>query len=114
MKGSCMMPPVYWPHAPSELKVHAMTRSMILAAVAMPVLSSASFAADLDAGKAAADRQCLECHEAADWQGEDAASLESLIRDIVAGKIKHKRTLQLADNDIRNIAAYWASGGKKK
>jgi cytochrome c553 len=91
-----------------------MMRSMILAALATPVLPSAGFAADLSAGKAAADRQCVECHEAADWQGEDASSLESLIRDIVAGKVKHKRALQLSDDDTRNIAAYWASGGKKK
>jgi hypothetical protein len=53
-----------------------------------------------------------ECHDADDWEGEDAASLESLIRDIVAGKVKHKRKLELSAAEIANIAAYWGTGGK--
>lgn len=69
-------------------------------------------AADVTAGKAAAQAQCVSCHEADDWQGESAASLESLIRDIVAGKVKHKNKLQLSEAEIANIAAYWGAGGK--
>ena len=41
-----------------------------------------------------------QCHEADDWEGEDAASLESLIRDIVAGKVKHKGKLELSPAEI--------------
>jgi len=70
-------------------------------------------AADVAAGKNAAQAQCIECHEADDWEGEDAASLESLIRDIVAGKVKHKKKLELSAADIANIAAYWGAAGKK-
>ena len=47
-----------------------------------------------------------------DWEGEDAASLEELIRDIVAGKVKHKRKLELDAAEIANIAAYWGQAGK--
>lgn len=69
-------------------------------------------AADAQAGRSAAQAKCAECHEADDWEGEDAASLESLIRDIVAGKVKHKRTLDLTSAEISNIAAYWGQGRK--
>jgi cytochrome c553 len=77
-------------------------------------VTSNAFAADAAAGKAVARAQCAECHEADDWEGEDTNSLTALIRDIVAGKAKHKRPLQLSDADIQNIAAYWAAQGGKK
>lgn len=69
-------------------------------------------AADIAAGRAAAQAKCVECHEADDWEGESAASLESLIKDIVAGKVKHKRKLELGSAEISNIAAYWGAGKK--
>ncbi|HKE94217.1 MAG TPA: c-type cytochrome [Povalibacter sp.] len=75
--------------------------------------SAASGAADVAAGKTVAQAQCVECHEADDWEGESTASLEALIRDIVAGKVKHKNKLQLSDADIANIAAYWGQARKK-
>jgi cytochrome c553 len=71
-----------------------------------------ALAADAQAGRSAAQSKCAECHDADDWEGEDAASLESLIRDIVAGKVKHKRKLELGAAEIANIAAYWGQGGK--
>ncbi|MGH8175674.1 MAG: c-type cytochrome [Steroidobacter sp.] len=84
--------------------------TMDVRAPAMAVLIFAGLgahAADVNAGKATAQARCIDCHEADDWDGEDAASLESLIRDIVAGKVKHKGKLQLSDAEIANIAAYW-------
>jgi len=69
-------------------------------------------AADVQAGRSAAQSKCAQCHDADDWEGEDAASLESLIRDIVAGKVKHKGKLELSAEEIANIAAYWGRGGK--
>ena len=71
-----------------------------------------ALAADAQAGRSVAQSKCAECHDADDWEGEDAASLESLIRDIVAGKVKHKRKLELSAAEIANIAAYWGAGGK--
>jgi len=67
-------------------------------------------AADVKAGKMAAQTHCIQCHAAHDWDGEDASSLESLIRDIAAGKVKHKQKITLSDADIANIAAYWGQG----
>ena len=74
--------------------------------------SAVGRAADVQAGRAAAQSKCSQCHDADDWEGEDAASLESLIRDIVAGKVKHKGKLELSADEIANIAAYWGRGGK--
>jgi mono/diheme cytochrome c family protein len=69
-------------------------------------------AADVQAGKAVADARCLQCHDADDWSGEDAAALESLIADIVARKVKHKLPLALSPAEISNIAAYWADSSR--
>ena len=84
----------------------------LLAVLASFGVSTIALAADAGAGRSAAQSKCAECHEADDWEGEDAASLESLIRDIVAGKVKHKRKLELTAAEIANIAAYWGQGRK--
>lgn len=86
-----------------------MVATIVLCAWGMPAR-----AADIAAGKSAAQAKCSQCHDADDWDGEDAASLESLIRDIVAGKVKHRGKLDLTSDEISNIAAYWGQGGKKK
>lgn len=89
-----------------------MKLTWMIAITASVTLVSAARAADVAAGRTAANAKCLECHEADDWEGESAASLESLIRDIVAGKVKHKRKLELTPPEIANIAAYWGAGKK--
>jgi len=83
-----------------------------LAAVVLSSMSLNAVAADVAAGRSVAQAKCSQCHEADDWEGESAASLESLIRDIVAGKVKHKGKLELSSADIANIAAYWGAGKK--
>ena len=84
-------------------------RALMCAAL---LFASASVAADRDAGKATANARCIQCHAADDWDGEDAASLESIIRDIVAGKVKHKQKIELSPAEIGDIAAYWAESSK--
>jgi mono/diheme cytochrome c family protein len=76
------------------------------------LVSVAAYGADVQAGRRAALSKCGQCHEADDWEGEGAASLESLIQDIVAGKVKHKDRLELTPAEVANIAAYWAAGEK--
>jgi mono/diheme cytochrome c family protein len=85
-----------------------MTVAMVLAGF----VSAAAFGADVQAGRRAAQSKCAQCHDADDWEGEGAASLESLIRDIVAGKVKHKARLDLTPAEVSDIAAYWAAGQK--
>lgn len=82
-----------------------------VALFAMPV---ALQAADTSAGKAKVEQACAECHRASDWSGETTAALESLLKDIIAGRVQHrKRELHLTEQDAANIAAYWTAGRKK-
>jgi len=89
-----------------------MKNLMVLLTAAGVLWVGTSIAADVSAGKAAAQAKCVQCHEADDWEGESAASLEGIIRDIVAGKVKHKNKLVLTPSEIADIAAYWGTGGK--
>jgi cytochrome c553 len=84
---------------------------VLLSAVVLTSLGAPSLAADAAAGKAKADAVCADCHEAADWEGEDAHAIEGLIRDVAAGKTKHKIKVDLTDAEISDIAAYWATAG---
>lgn len=75
--------------------------------------ASTAYAADVAAGQAKVAQLCAECHRPRDWSGETTAALESLIADIVAGKVKHsRRKLELTPQEIADIAAYWTSGRK--
>lgn len=73
---------------------------------------SLSASADAAAGKALFAKDCAECHEVGDFEGEDAASLTDSLKKIVAGQQKHKQKLTLSDAQIADVAAYMASGGK--
>ena len=84
-----------------------------LTAAAALYLSGPALSADVEAGESAADAKCAQCHGAGDWEGEDAPSLEELIRDIVAGKVKHKSEVDLSAHEIADIAAYWGQGDKR-
>ncbi|PZN29215.1 MAG: hypothetical protein DIU71_14860 [Proteobacteria bacterium] len=87
-------------------------RTLSIAAFILAMLATVlpAGAADVATGKAVAQAKCAQCHDAEDWEGEDAASLESLIRDIVAGTVKHKTKLSLTPAEIAAVAAYWGSG----
>ena len=71
-----------------------------------------SLSASADAGKAKFDAACAECHEAGDFEGEDAGALGDTIKKIAAGQVKHKGEIKLSDAEIADVAAYMASGGK--
>lgn len=76
--------------------------------------ASPSMAADTGTGKTIAQARCASCHEPADWEGETQNSLESLIKDVVAGRVKHSKTkVELNDQEVANVAAYWLSAQKK-
>ena len=72
-------------------------------------VSGPALAADVAAGKAIVDKTCSKCHVKEDREGTDAAALEAKIKEIVAGKHKHKIPLTLSDADAANVAAYWTS-----
>jgi len=73
------------------------------------------WAADAAAGKTVAQAKCAACHQPVDWKGETDASLQSLLRDVVSGKVKHRKAkVELSDDDIANIAAYWLAPKNSK
>ena len=85
---------------------------LIASLISLPLMPSA-YAADAAAGKTVATAKCAACHEPADWKGETPSSLQSLIRDVVSGKVKHSKTpVQLSDTEIADVAAYWLTGKK--
>jgi mono/diheme cytochrome c family protein len=82
-----------------------------VAAVGLAGFGNAALA-DAAAGKKTFDEICSECHEAADFEGEDAAEVTATVKKIVAGQMKHKKALKLTDEQAADVAAYMASGGK--
>ena len=85
--------------------------SVSVAALALAGFSSIA-SADAAAGKAKFAAACAECHEAADFEGQDAKAVSDSIKSIVAGKTKHKSALKLSDAEITDLSAYIAAGGK--
>lgn len=67
--------------------------------------------ADAAAGKETFTDVCAECHETADFEGEDAKEVGDSIRKIVAGQMKHKKALKLTDQQIADVAAFMVAGG---
>ena len=70
-------------------------------------------AANADAaGKAKFEAACAECHETADFEGENAAELAATIKKISAGQMKHKKAIKLSDAEATEMAAFMSKGGK--
>lgn len=87
------------------------TRILAVAAATFALAGfSTAASADAAAGKAKFAADCAECHEAADFAGEDAAALSATLKKIVAGQMKHKNALKLTDAEIADVAAYMAAG----
>ena len=58
------------------------------------------------------DEVCAECHEAADFEGEDAGEIAATIKKISAGEMKHKKAIKLSDDEAKAMAAFMVGGGK--
>lgn len=68
--------------------------------------------ADAAATKKMFEDVCAECHETADFEGEDAKEMAATIKKISAGQMKHKKAIKLTDQQAADMAAFMASGGK--
>lgn len=90
-----------------------MSRLVVLASAFAGLVGFGSTAyADAAAGKATFTKVCAECHEVGDFDGEDPKEVAATIKSIVAGTTKHKEALKLTDQEISDVAAYMAAGGK--
>lgn len=91
-------------------------KSIRLIGVAAALVALAGYGslarADAAAGKATFEEVCSECHEVADFDGEDPKAVAATLKQIVAGTKKHKKALKLTDAQIADVAAYMAGGGK--
>jgi mono/diheme cytochrome c family protein len=86
--------------------------TVLVIAIGFDLGLGAASAADVAAGKALADHACGGCHKAhspVDWKGKSAADIEAAIKTVVAGTAKHPKKLQLTDEQIVDVAAYWVS-----
>jgi mono/diheme cytochrome c family protein len=87
------------------------TRLLVVGAAVTGLVGWAGAAnADAAAGKAKFTAVCSECHEVADFAGEDAKALTDSMKKIVAGQTKHKKALKLTDAEIADLAAYMSAG----
>ena len=91
-----------------------MKRNILVATLAAGTLMLAgpALAADAAKGKAKHEAACAECHEADEFADLSAADIEKTIKDIVAGKVKHKPKLESEIEAVAaDLAAFYASGG---
>lgn len=86
-------------------------KSLLVISLATAGLAGYGTAALADA-KATFNDVCSECHETADFEGEDAAELTATIKKISAGQMKHKKAIKLTDQEAADMAAFLAKGGK--
>ena len=86
--------------------------AVVALAAAGAVLAVWPAGADVAAGKAKFNAVCAECHDSADFEGEDLNGLRDTLRRISQGEITHKKSVRLSDQEIADLAAYMASGGK--
>lgn len=90
-----------------------MKATRILAATALSgtlICSVSANAADSAAGQKLYDTGCKGCHaKKAVFAGKSAADLETSIKGVVGGTVKHPKKITLSADDISNVAAYVAS-----
>ena len=75
----------------------------------------AAGAGDAQAGKAIVGQNCGACHDGmmSMWQGKSASDIDGLIHQVVAGKVPHPKKLELTDEQMADVAAYWSSAAGK-
>lgn len=70
-------------------------------------------AADSAAGQTIFTGTCAACHKLQSYAGKSETELQTEIKGIVAGTVKHPKKLTLSADDIANVAAYIAGNEPK-
>jgi cytochrome c553 len=84
-----------------------------LLSLTLAAFSGAAFAGDAAAGEEKATL-CLDCHFSDDFPNLSAEAIETMIRAARAGEVKHSEEInELAEEDIADVAAYFAHEGSK-
>ena len=83
----------------------------VLVAVAVAGLGFGGAAlADAAAANAKFEAACADCHEVKDFAGKPAADLETKIKGISAGTVKHKGKVKVTDAEAKELAAFLSAG----
>ncbi len=93
-----------------------MRKTATLAAVTVlgsVVLSIPATAADSAAGQKTFEGICAACHQLKSYAGKSESDLETQVKGIVAGTIKHPKKLTLSASEIADVATYIASNESK-
>jgi mono/diheme cytochrome c family protein len=79
---------------------------VIAVALATTGAAFSAGAADVAAGKKTFTAICAACHQVVDYKAKSAAQLQTTLKGIVAGTVKHEKKLTLSDADIDNVVAF--------
>jgi mono/diheme cytochrome c family protein len=71
------------------------------------------YAADSAAGQTTFAGTCAACHKLQSYAGKSEAELQTEIKGIVAGTVKHPKKLTLSADDVANVAAYISANQPK-
>jgi mono/diheme cytochrome c family protein len=74
---------------------------------------AADTGADSAAGQKTFQGACAGCHQLKGYAGKSETELETAIKGIVAGTVKHPKKLTLSATDIANVATYISSNEPK-
>jgi mono/diheme cytochrome c family protein len=88
---------------------------IVAAAITLAFCSAGrpAYAADSAAGQKTFAGICAGCHQLKSYAGKSDADLETTIKGIVAGTVKHPKKLTLNETDIANVAAYISANEPK-
>jgi mono/diheme cytochrome c family protein len=89
-------------------RIVAAAMTLALFAAVLP-----AYAADSAAGQKTFAGTCAACHQLKSYAGKSEADLQTTIKGIVAGTVKHPKKLTLNEADIANVAAYISSNEPK-
>lgn len=89
-------------------------KKLAIALISLPLfaLSGTALAADAAAGAEKAS-MCLDCHMNDDFKGLSAAEIEGMIKSARAGEDHDPSINDLAEEDIADVAAWFAHEGAK-
>ena len=86
---------------------------MPVATLSMLAAALPAYPADTAAGQKIFSGTCAACHQFKSYAGKSDAELQTDLKGIVAGTIKHPKKLTLSSTDIADVTAYISSNEPK-
>ncbi len=80
--------------------------TIALLAVPLVAFSGAALAGDAAAGKAKAE-SCMDCHAGEDFEGMTLEEIIEANKAVLSGAQRHPPGLEMAEDDVADISAYF-------